>query len=675
MLTPTEKRIFVILALLSAFLAWRGIHRIWRIIQRGGGEFRLDGLGERLREALVKSVTQKTVFRSRRQVSLAHAFVAWGFLFYLLVNIGDVLRGFVPGFTLLSEGTLSGPYRLLADVLSVGVLLSMTYLLLRRFARKPTELEIIHKALVHPKARAGIRRDSAIVGAFILTHVGARFLGESLEIAQTGSDGWRPFASGVGRLWSNGNVEALVVGEHIAWWLALGLILVFIPYFPYTKHIHIFFAPLNFMLKPRRPTPGQMDPLSLDNEKLGADRLEDLPWAGLMDAYACIQCNRCQDVCPASAAGSTLSPSALEINKRYQINQESATLAAGKPSSLRLTEFAIGEEAVWSCTSCAACVEICPVGNEPMRDILNIRRNLTLEQGKLPERGANMLRHMAVTGNPWGAAPSQRMAWAEGLGVRTMQETGKADVLYWVGCSSAYDARNQSIARAVVRLLQKAGVDFAILGNEEGCTGDPARRLGEEALFQKLVRRNFRILSRYSFHRIVTHCSHCFQALKNEYLPLISSLVGNDLSRWEVLHHTQLLNELRMAGRLAPRREIKEIVTYHDSCYLGRYNNEFDAPRELLNAVPGLQLKEMPRSRENGLCCGGGGGCAWVDMPAERRVTDIRLEEALSLKPAIVATACPFCMTMFEGSTMKAKAGVQLRDVAELLEESMPKEE
>ena len=680
MLTDQEKAFFLIAALISLTLTLRGLNRIRRVIRRGTGSLARENLGARLAAALHDTFTLRRVFRSRAQTSRMHALVAWCFLFYLLVNVGDLLRGFIPQLTFLSEGTATGPYRLLADLLSAGALVGISALLARRFVRKAQELEVSSKARLHPKARNGIRRDSAIVGVFILLHVGARFLGESFETASTGFDVWRPLSSGVGVLWTGTGTDTLLVARHTTWWLSLGLILVFLPYLPYSKHIHVLFAPLNYLLKPKRHAPGEMTPLSLDAATYGASRLEDLSRPQLMDAYACVQCNRCQEVCPASLAGSALSPAALEINKRYQLNGELIPLAAGKPSQKPLTEFALTEEAVWACTSCGACADICPVGNEPLRDILDIRQHLTLEEGRVPERGADMLRSLAVLSNPWGRPPSQRMAWAQGLNVRVMRDVGKADVLYWVGCSAAYDGRNQNIVRAVVQLLEKAGVDFAVLGDEESCTGDPARRMGDEALFQQQAQRNLQILSRYTFARIVTHCSHCFHVLKNEYPRLLASASHSSLqelgegaavkANWEVAHHTQFLSELLAAGRLKPHRALDQVVTFHDSCYLGRYNGEYDAPRALLTAIPGVELKEMPRSRAKGLCCGGGGGCAWVDMPAERRVTDIRLEEALSVQPGVIASACPFCLTMFEGSAQARAANVPLKDVAELLNDS-----
>ncbi|MCI0590282.1 MAG: (Fe-S)-binding protein [Gammaproteobacteria bacterium] len=669
MLTTPEKYFFIIAIVISLLLAMRAINRIRRIIFRNArGVPGLQAIINRSVEAFIKTLSLETVFRQRPVTSSFHALVAWGFMFYLLVNIGDVLQGFLTNFIFLGRGPVGVAYRLLADVLSVGVLVGITALLIRRFIGRPKELAFNEKVLLHPGVSSGgIRRDSAIVGAFILAHVGARLLGESFSLAMTGSDWWQPFANLLSKLWTGSDPHYLTVAHHAAWWLALGLILVFIPYFPYTKHIHIFIAPLNFLLKPRGNSLVVMKLLDLDEEKYGAIDLEELDWPQLMDAYACIQCNRCQDVCPSYAAGTTLSPAALEINKRYQLNQKGFT-----PNN-RLTDFAIKEEAVWSCTSCGACVEVCPVGNEPVRDILDIRRNLTLVQGNLPIKGATPLRNIAILSNPWGGAPSERTAWAERLNVRTMLEVKTAELLYWVGCSSAYEPRNQSIARSMVRLLDKADVDFAILGTEEGCTGDHARRLGDEALFQKMARRNINTISRYSFTRIVTHCSHCFNVLKNEYPALFNAtdLSKESIAHWKVAHHTQLLDELVKSKRLQPSHEISEVVTYHDSCYLGRYNGEFDAPRELLRSIPGVDMKEMPRSRENGLCCGGGGGCSWVDMPAESRIADIRMEEALALNPTVIASACPFCVTMFEGSALKSTTSVKVKDVAELLDESV----
>jgi len=408
-----------------------------------------------------------------------------------------------------------------------------------------------------------------------------------------------------------------------------------------------------------------MEPMTLEVEaqRFGSDRLENLPWPRLVDAFACIMCNRCQEVCPAYAAGTRLSPAALEINKRYEIREQMAPLAAGRPSRAGLLESVIPAEAVWACTSCGACVEVCPVGNEPLQDILDLRRYLTLTEGNPPPDAAATLRNIERRGNPWGYEPGERADWAAGLRLPLMAERGEADVLFWVGCSGSYDPRSRRIVQAVARLLLRAEVDYDILGSEERCTGDPARRLGEEAGFQMQVEENGATLRRYRFKRVVTTCPHCFNALGREYADF-----GVEL---DVVHHSQLIAELAAQGRLKPTKEQGRVVTYHDPCYLGRYNGEYEAPRRVLKQIAGLELREMARSRANGLCCGGGGGGVFNEVPAERPIPDIRLDEAAALSPAVVATACPFCVTLFEGSPRKDEARLEIKDIAELLDESL----
>ncbi|HBY97021.1 MAG TPA: [Fe-S]-binding protein [Chloroflexi bacterium] len=671
MLTQAEKVIFVLVALVSSGVAFVGFKRIFDIICRGQDEFDRSDLVAGALTALEKTLSQRTVLKSRPRSSWFHAFVAWGFFFYFLVNLGDVLEGFIPNFRFLGYGPIGGLYRLLADLLSVAVLVGMVYFVRRRFVEHSTELETRDDILLHPRARAGMRRDSAVVAGFILLHVGSRFLGQSFQIAHEAAvargafDLWQPFASAVALLWTPLGATPLVVAEHAAWWLALGLILLFLPYFPSSKHLHLVMAPVNFSTKPRRPSLGALSPLELNHgaTRFGSDRLENLPWPRLVDSFACIMCNRCQEVCPAYAAGTVLSPSAMEINKRYEIKHQMGALAAGRPSRAPLLESVIPAQAVWACTSCAACVEICPVGNEPMQDIIDLRRSLTLTEGAVPDKAARALRNIQFTGNPWGFDPEKRADWAAGLNVPVMAEKGGAEVLFWVGCSGSYDPRNQKITESVARLMQRAGVDFAILGWEERCNGDPARRMGEEAVFQTMVQRNAESFGKYTFKKVVTSCPHCLNTLRNEYPEFGVNL--------EVVHHSQFIAGLIGEGKLAPTKALDAPVTFHDSCYLGRYNGEYEAPREVLTSIPGVELREMPRIRARGLCCGGGGGGAFYDVPAERRVTDIRLEEAITVQPEVVASACPFCMNMFEGSPLKDQARIKIKDIAELLDEAM----
>ena len=408
MLTTPEKIILVLLTLASFYLAYRAADRIIRIIRRGTGSLATDNLGSRIANALVIFVSQRTVLKRRFWPSLAHAFIAWGFTYYILVNIGDGLQGLLGGFVFLGTGLIGNVYRLLADLLSVGVLVGMTAMLVRRLVVGKQVFGFNAATKLHPKAVYGIRRDSLIVAVFILFHVGSRFLGESTHLVESGPDGWQPFASLVSGLWSGVSAGTLTFLQHFFFWGAIGSILLFIPYFLYSKHIHLFFAPINYTLKPKRRSIGELDKINFEDESIeqfGASKLEHLSQAQLLDAYACIMCNRCQDACPANHTGKVLSPSALEINKRYHMNLEGAAIASGKESEVGLLDFAISPEAVWACTTCGACIEACPVDNEPMRDILDIRRSLVLMDNSFPQQWQQAFRGMERTGNQWTISP------------------------------------------------------------------------------------------------------------------------------------------------------------------------------------------------------------------------------------------------------------------------------
>ncbi len=360
-------------------------------------------------------------------------------------------------------------YRLAADLASVAVLAGMVYFLLRRFVfDKKTLLYRENILLLESVRDGGPRRDSLIVGGFILLHVGFRLTGESFHIALQGADPYQPFATGLSGLWAAWSEPALVAGQHLSWWLAIGLILLFIPYFPYTKHFHLIMSGANFLTKPQRTSPGALDPIDFEDESVeefGVARIEELPWTHLVDAYACIMCNRCQDACPAYVTGKELSPAALEVNKRYYLNAHLEELAAGAPSERPLIDYAISESAVWACTACGACVDICPVGNEPMFDIMYLRRRQVLMENAFPDQLQQAYRGMERNGNPWNLSAGDRMAWAGGLAVPTIEENPDPDILWWVGCAPAYDPRARETARAFAQVLHAAGVDFAVLGD------------------------------------------------------------------------------------------------------------------------------------------------------------------------------------------------------------------
>lgn len=666
MLTNPEKIIFSLAALASLYGAFLVTRRIVSIIARGQGQIDWSLARKRLGEVIIKTATFQPVFRFRFWPSLFHGLVAWGFIYYLLVNLFDVLAGFIPGFHI--PGTLGNLYRLGADLLSVSVLIGMTALMIRRYLLQPSNLTAREEVLLYPKARASIKRDSAIVGGFILIHVGSRFTGESFKIAALGGDAWQPFGSALASLWSGWSPTALLVAEHIGFWLALGTILAFIPYFLYSKHIHLFFAPINFLLNPERRSMGALDALDFEDETIeqfGATHIEDLGWELIMDAYACIMCYRCQEVCPAYNTGKVLSPAAMEINKRYFLNYEGAILAQGENTQTPLTEFAIPPEAIWACTACGACVDICPVGNEPMRDILDIRRSLVLMENNFPDQLQTAFRGMERTVNPWNISPAERMNWAEGLEVPTVEDNPDFDLLWWVGCAPATDPRAQKTAQAFARILNAAGVNFAVLGQQEQCTGDSARRSGNEYLFYELAQANVELLNDVRPQRIVTTCPHCLHTIGNEY-PAFGG-------QYEIIHHTQLISELLTSGALQIEEGASQKITFHDPCYLGRQNDIIQEPRHALKGVQ-ADLLEMERRGKKSFCCGAGGAQMWKEEEeGNERVSANRLREAQNTGADTLAVGCPFCMIMLDDVRKGSQGDMQLQDVAEIVERSIKK--
>jgi len=562
---------------------------------------------------------------------------------------------------------VSNLYRLGADIFSMAVLTGIIALIIRRFIIQPVTLTARQDVLLHPKASFGILRDSAIVGAFVSLHVSSRFLGESFKVAQVGLDPWQPFASAVSHLWGNWSASALSIGEHASFWLSLGLILAFLPYFLYSKHIHLFFAPLNFLLKPARRSIGELSRLDFADESLesfGVSHLEDLGWEQLMDAFACIMCYRCQQVCPAYNTGKVLSPAALEINKRYFLNYYGDHIANGETSPQALVEFAIPPEAIWACTACGACIDICPVNNEPMRDILDIRRSLVLNENAFPQQLQAAFRGMERNVNPWNIPPTERLKWADGLNVPTIDENPTPDILWWVGCAPATEARAQKVARAFALILDRAGVNYAVLGTHEQCTGDSARRAGNEYLFNEMATANVELLNRVAPKRIVTTCPHCLHTLKNEY-PAFGGI-------YTVIHHSQFINDLITSGKLElkPQKSSPDLlthITFHDPCYLGRHNLIISEPRSDFDKL-GLSLTELPRHGLKSFCCGAGGAQMWKEEEhGWERVNANRFREAEATGADALAVGCPFCMIMLTDAKKAINSEMQVLDIAELV--------
>jgi Fe-S oxidoreductase len=673
MLTLPERILFLVVVAVALYVGYVNFNRVYKVIRRGKGDVptRQEMVGG-LVEAGVKWLSLSPVWKTRTASSIFHALIAWGFVFYFLVNLGDVIQGYFP-VRFLGEGILGAAYRFAADIFTAAVLVGMIYFLLRRFVFNSRELTYNDNVMLVDKVKeGGIRRDSLIVGLFILFHVGFRLLGESFLIAlhraQTGvGDPAQPFATLLSFAWGGLSQEALRVGHHVGWWVALGLILAFIPYFPYTKHFHLIMAGVNFLTKPKRTSLGELQPEDFEDETIeefGVQKLEDLPWTHLVDAYACIMCNRCQDVCPAYLTGKELSPATLEINKRYYINDHMHEIANGAETP-PLLEYAMSESAMWACTACGACVDICPVGNEPMFDILYMRRHQVLVENNFPKELKTAFRGMERNGNPWNQSAANRMDWAEGLDVPTVEENPDFELLWWIGCAPSYDPRAQQTAQALAKVLNHAGVNYAILGEMESCTGDAARRAGNEYLFYEMATANIETLNEVKPKRIVTTCPHCLHTLGKEY----HQYGGH----YDVIHHTQLLSELTAARKIqVSGNGDSDIITFHDPCYLGRHNGIVDAPRQILNST-GLTVVEMPRHGSGSFCCGAGGAQMWKEEEhGEKAVNKERYDEARLTGAKTIAVGCPFCLTMMSDAANTADEGVVVKDVAELIAERLP---
>ena len=653
----------------SAGASYVTFGKMFKVIQTGTTPIIWKDVLKNWKTGLTVFFSQNTLFKTRRFIGFLHALVAWGFTLYLIVNIVDVLYGFIPNFKFLPNNTIGDVYRLFVDIFSVLVLIGVLYFLVRRFFMKDDRLIIKQPVMISDKAQKGMRIDSFIVGAFIIIHIGSRFLSASFEIAIHGPDWSQPAANLVASMWSSMPLSTLHLMEHVTWWLALGLILAFLPYFPFSKHAHLFMGPLNIMASVDRRSMAAIETIDFEDEDIeqfGASRIEHLPQTQLLDGYACIQCSRCQDACPAYETGKELSPSAMEINKRYFLNENISALANGESIDKALTEWMLTEEAAWSCTTCGYCVEVCPVGNEPMIDILRARQDLVMMESKFPKDAMETFEKLENYGNPWGLSPQDRENWMDGFDVPLMREKKNADVLYWAGCSGAYDSRGRDISQSVASIMNEAGVDYACLGNEETCTGDSARRIGNEYLFQTMAEQNKETFDQYDFKKIVTQCPHCFTTLKNDYAEM-----GIEL---DVVHHSQFIDELIKEKKIEPKPYIDEDITFHDPCYLGRHNDEYDAPRNVLQSVlKEGSIKEMKQTRSESFCCGAGGGNMWYEIKTGDRINQNRVNQAVDTDAKTIAAACNFCNIMLEDGvkTTGNEENIKVVDIAEMVSKGL----
>jgi Fe-S oxidoreductase len=576
---------------------------------------------------------------------LMHAFIFWGFLVLLptilIAAIGVVDRG----QTLPWLGH-QGWFALLVDIFCVLVLGGVIAALWIRKVERPRRFEGSHLG------------EADLILGLIATIVTTLLFWHACRIALGLNDwprAWSPVSHGLSHLF--GHDQATRVLERVFVWAHIGTVLFFLAYLPHSKHLHILTAPLNVWAARTGPG-GRLEPLRFDDSadeedlRFGAGSRSDLTRKEVLDALTCTECGRCQDACPAWITGKLLSPKLVVMGLRdHLLADEDAPLVPA----------AVPEEMVWDCVTCGACVEACPVSIEHIDQIVDLRRHLVMVDSSFPPEAEPMLRDVERASNPWGKPQSERADWAKTLGVRVLDQGEPApEYLYWVGCAASFDERARTAAQSTARLLQAAGVDFAILGPRESCTGDPARRIGNEYVFQEFAERNVETLNGVGATKIVASCPHCFNTLANEYPDFGGS--------YEVIHHSQLLAQLVADGRLSPSRSEELSVTYHDSCYLARHNDVLASPRELVAAV-GSPV-EMERSGKRTFCCGAGGAHMWMEERG-RGINEERVGEAAATGADTLAVACPFCTVMLDDGVQSAGAELRVVDVATLLAEAL----
>ena len=621
----------VILIAALLLFAWQ-LYRRWLPLRRVQPVNRFGQPGARVKGLLVYLLGQRKLFKARFRFSgIMHAVIFFGFIAVLLNTVTFLGQGIQPGFELPlfnEHNGLGRLYLLIKELFQLLVLIAVAAAFIRRVAARPERLTLSAEAVL------------VLIMIGLLMVVDWFYAGAELQTAGREFLWYLPFSS----LFADWLPAAsLLLVHHAAFWLHVFVLLTFLNLLPVSKHFHVVTSTFNVYF--RNLEPSRLQTLNLEDEEaehFGTSRLEHLHWKNLLDLYSCTECGRCQEVCPAWQTEKPLSPKELTIAMRNLLKtsygyggtagEEGAPLLGENPTGC------VSDDELWSCVTCRACEEVCPLGIEYIERIVGMRRYLVLEESRIDKPTALLFKNLENNGNPWGIGQSKREDWCAELAVPKMRDKQEVELLFWVGCAGAYDDDSQKTARAMIEILNHAGVDYAILGEEENCTGDSARRLGNEYLYQMLAMGNIETLAGYKFKEILTICPHCYQTLQFEY----PDLEGN----YQVVPHGAYIQRLLAEGRLRLNGALSGTLTCHDSCYLGRHHGSYDDFREVLRQLPGTRLVEMPHNRDDALCCGAGGGNMWREE-AQPRVNELRAQEAAATGAERVCTVCPFCASMF----------------------------
>ncbi len=654
---------FVVMMVLFIYLMYRRI----AIVLKGQPKNRFDQIGKRI-VLLIKVVLGQTRILNRNFLGAGflHAFIFWGFVVLLINSTNVLIGGFFHEFhfPFLNNGsTALTVYYYMRDIFEIIVAVMVLIAVFRRSVLKPKRLTINWEGyLILLFIFLIMLSDFVMNGAEKILHP-SHLNNASLMNYWMGSlfQSWHI------------SVRTAQILLDMGWWTHAGVLLLFLNFLPLSKHFHVITAPFNVFF--RRLDPEPIPAIDIENaEHYGASKIHHFAWKDILDVFTCTECGRCQSVCPAFNTGKLLSPKKINEDMRHYINENMSLLVAHSAKELDelqathdpLVGNVISEEVLWACTTCRACENACPLTIEFIDRIVEMRRHLVLEESRFPRELQSAFNGMERNGNPWNMN-EDRLAWVKedpSLEVKTVDENPDFEILYWVGCAGAFDQKGQNIARAFTKILNHAQVNFAVLGNKESCTGDSARRSGNEYLFSMMAEANVQTLNQAKVKKIVTTCPHCLHTLKNEY-PQFGG-------QYEVIHHTQYIEELIHSGRVKlSRDEQQRKVAFHDPCYLGRHNRVFDAPREDVRQL-GFDLVELKDHRENSFCCGAGGAQMWKEEePGQEPVRQHRFKEVQESGADILGTACPFCLTMLHDASNELESDIRVRDVAELVAEQL----